>query len=297
MSARFEWPPLTEQKLLERLALDDQGFIDFIEKIAALIGAREYDEDVLTNALAYPWERPAESYLLSGEDATLLTSLSPEQRESLADGRSIEGSETPTRFPLLSFGSNAAPGRLATKLEELPAGHRDVAVISGELHDFDVGVSAHAAVYGAFPATIFVSPGTAARAAVLWVTLEQLTALAWTEMSYFLGRLDDIEFAPDFDAPPIDSVLLFASRLGAHSVDGEVVAMEAVEARNRTAPPVSQQLLLDGLAREMLGPEASARDVVKLLFEDFAVGSRRVRETMRASAVPFESDRWTRFGD
>jgi hypothetical protein len=158
-------------------------------------------------------------------------------------------------------------------------------------------VSAHPAVYGAIPATIFPSPGTAVRAAVIWVTIEQLTALAWSELSYFLGRLDDVAFLPDFDAPPIDSVLVFVSRLGAHVIDGEVAAMEAVEARGRTAPAFAQTELLDHVARKTFGPDSRGQDVVRNLFENYSGTYLRLREPLRAGAVPFASDHWTRFGD
>lgn len=297
MSARSEWPPLAEEKLLARLALDDAGFEEFVDRIASLIGPREFNAAAMTFALGYPWERPAESFQLRGPDVTNLSALPSARRDSLAQGLAIDGSREPLRYPLLSFGSNAAPSRLIAKLEHLPANQHEATVVTGELHDFDVGVSAHPAMYGAFPATIFPSPGTAVRAAVLWLTLEQLTAIAWTEMSYFFGRLDGIAFTADFEAPPIDSVLLFVSRLGAHCVDGEIAAMEAIAARDRKAPAFTQEQMLTRLAQAAFGSEATAEDVVRRLFDDFLGTSKLLRGPLRADSVQFASDRWTRFGD
>lgn len=284
MSARFDWPPIAEQKLLDRLALDDQGFAAFTEKIAALIAPREFDASALEHALGYPWTRPRGSFHLRDRDLTILDSLPI-------------GAATPARFPLLSFGSNAAPSRLIAKLEHLPDGQREAIVVTGQLRGFDVGASAHVAVYGALPATIFECPGAAVRAAVLWVTIEQLTALAWTEMSYFFGRLDDIEFAPDIDARSLGSVFLFVSRFGARRVDGELVAMRAIEARGRSTPALTQEALLNQLAREAYGSNATAQDVVSRIFKDFLAATLELRAPLSADAVPFASDRWTRFSN
>src|SRR3954453_13281893 len=105
MSSRIDWPPITEQKLLDRLALDDAGFEAFSEKIAALVPQREYSEAAFDHALDYPWARPTESFLVAGRQTTLLSALPDDQRAALAAGRSIDGSPVPRRYPLLSFGS------------------------------------------------------------------------------------------------------------------------------------------------------------------------------------------------
>ena len=90
----------------------------------------------------------------------------------------------------------APPERLALKFKELPEDERDLLVLAGTLHDFDVGAAPMPAFYGALPATVFPSPGAAVRASVLWVSDVQLTALAWSELSYWLGRLDGVRFEP-----------------------------------------------------------------------------------------------------
>ena len=115
--------------------------------------------------------------------------------------------------------------------------------------------------YGALPATIFPSPGAAVRASVLWVSDVQLTALAWSEISYWLGRLEGVRFEPDAaHAPTTTGLLGFVSRWGALCVEDEIVAMEAVPAERRAGPAMSQEALLDHVAALVIGPQATARD-------------------------------------
>jgi hypothetical protein len=282
------WPPIADAELRARLELGDDAFAELLRSFTSAFGRRAFTEDLYGQALGYPWERPPRSYLLTGESVAPLHELPVQERRRLLD-------EAPHgRWPLLAYGANGAPRRLALKLAHLPAGQRRVIAMGGELHDFDVGVSAHPTLYGAMPATLVPSAGTAVRTAILWVTPEQLTALTWTEVSYALGRLDGIRFDPDCgEAPVVTGVLAFASRLGAHRVDGETVALEAVPARGRGAPAWSQERLLDQVARLAIGREARARDLVRAVMEDFGAVSATVAPLLHATAEPFASPRWT----
>ena len=144
------------------------------------------------------------------------------------------------------------------------------------------------------PGTIFPSPGTVVRASVLWVTIEQLVALAWTEISYALGRLDGVRFVPDLNGvQEIDGLLAFVSRLGAHRVAGETVALEAIPAAGRRAPARSQEDVLAAIAADLFGAGATARDLVRALMEDFGRVSRTLAPRLRATAAPFSSSHWT----
>ena len=174
---------------------------------------REFTEDLYRHALAYPWARPASSFLLRGEDALPLEEMDDAERE-----RTLETATSDGRHPLLAFGSNGAPERLALKFTGLPDEERELLVLAGDLHDFDVGAAPMPTFYGSLPATIFPSPGAAVRASLLWVSDAQLTALAWSELSYFLGRLDGVTFVPDA-GDPVEGVLGFVSRWGALCVD------------------------------------------------------------------------------
>jgi hypothetical protein len=276
-----EWPKFTDERLLARLALSEDGFVAFLMKTASMVPAREFNEDVYSRALAYPWERPLHSYSLDGEAVEPIDALPSSDAE---------------RFPLLAFGSNGAPETLIRKLGGLPPDEQDLAVVTGRLHDFDVGPAALPTFYGAMAATVFASPGTAVRAAIVWATAAQLAAIVMTEVSYFFGRLDGVEFQPDEKGFELaDSVFAFASRLGVHCVDGEPVALAAVPAEGRRAAEYTQEELLDRVAGLVLAPDARARDLIQRLTEDFANFAPSAAPTLRPLTQPFESERWTPF--
>lgn len=281
------WPTITEPGLLERLALDDAGFDAFVVAVTAQLSAREFGPRALAHALGYPWSRPGRSFRLTGADVELLDDLGSAERTTLLERLPGE------RAPLLAFGSNAAPSALERKFAHFPDERdRTVVVVAGHLHDFDVGAAAQPTVYGSLPATLFPCPGTAVRAAVLWVTPAQFTQLAWSEISYRLGRLSTT-FEADEPGLELDDVLAFASRFGAFSPEGRTVALDAVPARARTAPALSQQELLDVAAVMALGPGSRAEDLVRAVFEDMAGLTPKLAATVRRAAVPFASDRWT----
>src|SRR6476619_202320 len=104
-----EWPPITEPELLERMALDDEGFAAFFNPLIAAWPRREFDPEAFTRALGYPWERPAGSYVLRGADVSPLEDIAPENR------RTVVCALTDDRHPILSFGAYAAPSRLTMK--------------------------------------------------------------------------------------------------------------------------------------------------------------------------------------
>lgn len=249
--------------------MDDEAFDAFLLRTAAEVGRRPVSPEAVRHALGYPWH--------SGVDAVAA------DPPGAADG---------ARFPLLAIGSNAAPGRLAAKLGSLPEAERRLPVSPGELHDLDVGVSAHPTAYGSLPATLFASPGTAVRSTVLWVTPRQLTHLAWTELTYRLGRLDDGRFTAR-DGTPVDRPLVFASRFGSFCPGGTPVALGAIPARGRTAPTHDQRGMLDLAAPLALGRRATGEDLVRAVLADlrgFAAGpGRRLREHGR----PFTASGWT----
>jgi hypothetical protein len=105
-----EWPPIAEPELLERLALDDVGFAELTHRLAAAWGRRKFESALFERALRYPWDRPPGSYLLRDGQFELLEDFPPLERESLVK------TFTRKRYPLLSFGGNAAPEWLTAKL-------------------------------------------------------------------------------------------------------------------------------------------------------------------------------------
>jgi hypothetical protein len=288
-----DWPPLTEPKLLARLALGDDGFAEFAKNLYSLVPPRPFTELAIERALTYPWARPSSSFYLVEDRAIALAEMHEDERENLLEGAAIEEAGG-LRFPLLAIGSNGAPEALAAKFAGLDPADRELLVVDGSLRDFDIGASAHVATYGSMPATLFPSFGTRVRASLLWVTTAQLTALAWTEVNYFFGRLDGIEFLPDDDLP-LSSAYVFVSRLGAHTVKGQPVALAAIDADERASKELSQKELLDGAAARVLGEAAGASELIELVHQDFAAAAGQLVPELATTALPFESERWTRF--
>jgi hypothetical protein len=285
--------PITDAQLLERLAMDDSRFGEYVRDLVEALPAREYEQAALARALAYPWERPAGSYRLSDAGFDPLGEMSPAERDETIAAHSGAAGE---RLPLVAIGSNGAPDVLRRKFAHFPEEHdRAVLALTGRLHEFDVGFAAQPALYGSMPATLFPSPGTAVSATVLWVTPAQFTQLAWSELSYRLGRLET-RFEVEEGGAVFDQVLVFVSRFGAFRVGGEPVALAAVPADGRSARALTQEQVLDAVAALAIGPEASAEALVRAIFEDFAGLVPRLVETVNSKGVPFASERWTPFG-
>jgi len=284
-------PPIVEPELLERLTMDDEQFRAFISTFLAAIPPRTCDEAAFAWACAYPWVRPAGSYLLDADGGVaLLAELSEPERERLIERFAAPDGE---RLPLLAIGSNAAPETLQRKFAHFPAPvDRTVLAVHGRLHEFDVGYAAQPALYGALPATIFPSPDTKVAAMLLWVTPTQFTQLTWSELSYRLGRLRT-RFEVDDADEHFEEVLVFASRWGALAVDGAPVALAAVPAQQRTATALTQREALDLAASMTLGPGTSAEELVRAVFEDLAGLGPQFAATLHRAGRPFTSERWT----
>ncbi len=286
------WPPIDEPELLERLALDDREFIEFMETLVARVPPRSYDADAFALAVSYPWIRPEGSYLLSGGRLDLLEEMTTAERESVIGSHASAESG---RQPLLAIGSNGAPEALERKFAHFPDEEdRTVLALTGGLHDFDIGVAAQPTLYGSMPATLFPSPGTAVRATVLWVTPAQFTQLTWSELSYRLGKLG-ARFDVEESAASFGEVLAFVSRFGAFCIDGRPVALAAIPASGRTASALTQEQLLDAAAGLAIGPEATAETLVRAIFEDMAEIGPRFAATVNRASLAFKSEQWIPF--
>lgn len=287
-----EWPSIEEPELLDRLMMDDRQFEELIRALVAEFPPRAYETASLAQAIAYPWTRPKGSYRVAGGEVQPLEGLSPAERERVLARFTSAGSG---RLPVLAFGSNAAPETLERKFAHFPAEEdRAVLALTGRLHDFDVGVAAQPTVYGSMPATLFPSPGTAVGATVLWVTAAQFTQLAWSELSYRLGKLRT-RFDLDDDGTSFDEVLAFVSRFGAFCIDERPVALTAIPARGRTATALTQEQLLDAAAVLALGAGADAEMLVRAIFEAPGEIGPKIEATVRKASLPFASERWTPF--
>jgi hypothetical protein len=284
-----DWPPITEPELLERLAFDDEQFIAFTRALAGAWGRRDYQPALLEWALGYPWDRLAGSYLLRGDDAELLDDVDPARREATVN------TLTRDRHPILAFGGNAAPTWLAAKFAHFPDEvDREVLVLAGDLHGLDVGAAASLAPTGYMPATLFASPGTAVRAAIVWATAAQVTQLTWSEIPYRLARLDEAHFAMDEADVQVDEIFAYIHRFGSFCIDGAPVALAAIPATDRTADALTQEELLDVAAGLVIGPDARAEDLVRAIFDDMAGVTACASETVWPLSQPLLS-RWTAF--
>ena len=282
------WPPITEPELLRRLALDDDEFRALVREMAAAFGGREMTPALLKRALGYPWRRPAGSYVLRAAEVQVLGDLESPEREQVIAEFARE------RHPILAIGSNAAPGALEIKFAHFEdAADRDVLVLTGALHDFDVGPAATVTLYGSMPAALFSSPGTAVRAALLWVTPAQLTQLTWSELSYRLGRLDQARFEVDEAQIEVEHVLVYVNRFGVLHPDGEPVALAAVPATGRRASALTQEELLSSVARRTFGPDSGAEELVRAVFDDMGALVPRISEHVWPLGRQLAPELWT----
>lgn len=255
--------------------MDDRQFEAFARDAIANWPRREFDRAAFEHALGYPWERPAGSFVLRGDAVELLDDLYTPRRDATI------ASFMEDRHPILSFGANASPSRLAMKFAHFASeADREALILTGFLQDFDVGAMPSVPLLGYVPASLFASPGTAVRAAVVWVTPAQVTQLAWSELSYRLGRLEGARFVGDEADFSVDEIFAFVARLGALCIDGAPVALAAVPAKNRTAAVLTQMELLDAVARWVIGPGADAEALVRATCEDMPALMARAVEVV-----------------
>jgi hypothetical protein len=190
--------------------------------------------EVVARALGYPYAIPSSSY-------------------GLVDGRvaDVEAAavDLRDRIALLAYGSNAAPGVLATKLAAAPD---PVPVLRTGLRDFDVVYSAHISPYGSVPATLRRSPGTEVRAFVAYLTAEQLRLISATEPNYELASFDRPSCALESGDAPVE-LRAYVSRHGCLLLDGSEVALAEVAARGRRFRSLGQRQVLERV-RDILSP-------------------------------------------
>jgi hypothetical protein len=281
------WPPILDQNLAGRLAMEEREFAALAERLGVRLGGRPMQDADFERALGYPWERPDHSFFMQDGSVQL---LEPGDDLSLLELGAAE------RYPLITFGSNGAPGVLAAKLSVLDPDERDVLLLTGELAGYDVVASAHVAIYGAMPATIVPAARTSARAGLLLVTAEQFTALTRTEFNYAVTRIDRAPFRADLDWPEPEAVFAYVSRNGAFTIAGDHVGLRAVPARDRVCHELTQEHILNAAAELILGDGASAVDVVREAIADYAWSIDVARPALAAVTNPFTPEDWQLLG-
>ena len=89
-----DWPPITEPELLERMAFDDEQFVEFIMSFAGALGPREFTRELFEHGLAYPWARPQSSYVLRDGEVELLDDLDSATRAATVARSSRSGTRS-----------------------------------------------------------------------------------------------------------------------------------------------------------------------------------------------------------
>ena len=282
------WPPIEDPRVLEWLSLDDAAWRAALEQRFLAMGPRVYDDAALAHALDYPWERPAGSYVLRDGWVELVEELAPGRR------RGVVAAFASDRSPLVAFGANGAPARLEARFAAFADPEdRTALVLTGDLHDVDVAAQASPTAYGTLPGVLVASAGTAVRASVLWLTARQLAELTLAELGYRLGRLDRAHFRMDEAGVEVDDLFAYVSRIGALRVDGGPVALAAVPASGRALPVMTQEELLDVVARRAIGPSARAADLVRRCVEDIRGVLATLAPLTWPDAVRLPDEHWT----
>lgn len=221
--------------------------------------------DVVERAMRYPYAVPARAFVQLGHQT-----LSPDDVE-------IDLAE---RTSLLAYGSNGSPEVLGRKLA-LSA--EPVLVEPAWLHDFDVVYSAHISPYGAVPATLQRSPGTAVRVTVLHLTPEQLRLVSATEPNYEATVLANArcELA---GGEARTELAAYLSRHGCLLIDEAEVALIAVPARERQFVEMGEPQVLEHL-RATLAPEETIDSFVLANVADPALAQERSARLDRREAA------------
>lgn len=230
------------------------------------VGEDQYPGQILSRAVAYPYEAPLRSFVQVGKHSHDLDS---------AAGLDLVGRE-----PLLAYGANAAPSVLARKLEGLA--EEPLPVLRAELAGFDVVYSAHISPYGAVPSTLQRSEGTRVPVFVLYPNPDQLLRLSATEPNYELRRLATAGLRTDLVLSP-PAVQAYVSRHGCLALDDTEVALAAIEASQRRFPALGEVEVLERV-RHLLAPEL---DLERFVESSLDPGMATARTTvLRGNAIP-----------
>lgn len=227
------------------------------------------DTDILHRARNYPYAAPPGSY----------TWESGVERAFRAEDRA-------GRVPVLAFGSNRSPERLAQKFRHL--GTHVIPVERARLRDFDTVYAAHITAYGAVPAMLQEAPGVRVEIAVTWLDKAQLVIMTQSEVAaanYAYALLDGIDLMLEGNES-LDHAFAYVSTRGhLRGATGEAVPLLAVRAKGRKAEALATGEMLEQV-RLRVAPEAAPDDFVLRLVRD-AEYRHSVSEILSRDAVPF----------
>ncbi len=200
------------------------------------VDARSSGDDAdLARAFDYPYERPQGSFLY----------VPGGELEVWDQG----GQGLDDRRPVLAIGSNAAPFQLGRKFSDQD---ESIPVVSAKLRDHDVVYGARLSLYGAVPASLCRSPGTAVQVHVMFLTRAQLEIVDRSEgvgeepPRYRSARIHPKFVDCGFQLDQASQVYVAAR--GNLSVDGSQVALKAFPASGRNLPAMSQREVLGSVS-------------------------------------------------
>jgi hypothetical protein len=211
-------------------------------------------DEIMRRATEYPYAAPSHSYLYDASSTTGWRPLPP-------DPKLLEG-----RTPVLAAGSNRAPQRLAQKFRALfPAAL--IPVTRAHLTGFDSVYCAHVTSYGSVPATLHPSPGTRVALHVTWLAGEELACMHETEqpgVNYHFARLKGLDLALDDGAMRLEQAYAYLSVHGAALIEGEPVALAAIDATARRFTARDQNAMLARL-HALVASELQFGDFVRAM--------------------------------
>ncbi|MEM6492236.1 MAG: gamma-glutamylcyclotransferase family protein, partial [Pseudomonadota bacterium] len=239
----------------------------------------------LAMAKSYPFMPPPRSIIwcAAGEfifDAPPLDPLggSPvfrgPERAPASDALAMVGAHRSTpmsqRTPVIAYGANRSPERIAEKFDDLVGPQSVVPMLKAELSGFDVVFSAHISSYGAIPATLGYRPGVTVEVSVLYLDgpqLERLDASEAINVNYERRRFSDLSMQVDGlgDLPIADAYISLHGCFDAG--DGRALALSAVPAVGRVLPSASGVEALN-MARQQLDRDILLDDFIARLGND-----------------------------
>ena len=225
--------------------------------------------DRLNRALAYPYERPAGSFLM-----TVNAGIQP-----------FKMIDTHNRAPVIVAGSNAAPSRLADKYRDCR--QAAIPVQDALLHDYSPVYSCHFSAYGSVHATMEYDPGSHSRIHVVWLTAEQLDLMHETESlgeNYRYAMLEKITLVLA-GGQKLENCSAYLSLKGALLKDGRPVRLAAFETQGSNFQSLSQTEI-QNYCCSVLAPQKSLQQFMMENIDDAAMRRDRINQLRHYAGEP-----------
>jgi len=227
--------------------------------------------EILSRACEYPYSFPLKSYLFRSRTPDILFNF--------------VGTDTQGRTPVLAFGSNQSPLRLAQKF-----GHDESHIIPVEravLSDFDVGYSAHITNYGAVPAMLQHAPKTQITVAITWLDNKQLQIMHASEIkaaNYHFAALEDVKLTHE-NGHQSDIAYAYIGTRGQLTKDGLGISLSAIKCEGRKAHSMTTRQAL-GYIHQQLKPNLDFESFIIKLIEDIDF-RHSITDVLSKSSLPF----------